>query len=88
MSTLDGSEALGTINVCKSGSKGRFITLTGNGTLLSQSNANNTFHYKLYAYRTSDSSWQYWVDTAISLNNAPGGSGNYNASTLTSEGKY
>lgn len=42
-------------------------------------------HYSLRANRTSDSTWQYWMDTVVSLLNAPGGSGNYGAATLTIE---
>jgi hypothetical protein len=34
-------------------------------------------HYKLRAFRTSDSTWQQWDDTVVSLANAPGGAANY-----------
>jgi len=38
--------------------------------------------YALRANRTSDSTWQYWMDTTVQITNAPGGSGNYDAASL------
>ena len=45
-------------------------------------------HYKLRAHRTSDDTWQYWVDTSVGLVNAPGGAINYDAASLTIEGIF
>lgn len=44
-----------------------------------------TTHYKLRAHRTSDDTWQTWVDTSVGLGLAPGGAGNYDAASLTIE---
>jgi len=41
-----------------------------------------TSRYALRANRTSDSTWQYWMDTTVQIANAPGGSGNYDAASL------
>lgn len=43
-------------------------------------------HYALRAHRTSDNTWQKWVDTSIALTLAPGGAGSYDAASLTVEG--
>ena len=45
-------------------------------------------HFKLRAFRTSDSTVQYWTDTVVGLAAAPGGAGNFDAATLTVEGRF
>lgn len=45
-------------------------------------------HYKLRAFRTSDSTWQYWLDVVPDLTNAPGGTINFAAASLTIEGQF
>jgi len=69
-----------------SGSKGRYIVLKGASA--STGPVTVVVHYKLKAFRTSDSTWQYWTDASVSLASAPGGAVNYNAATLTEEGSW
>ena len=83
MATLNGSLIGIVTETPYAGTKGRFYTITGFLT-----SSAGEVHYKLRAFRTSDSTMQYWTDAVVSLASAPGGAGNYNAASLTIEGSW